>query len=312
MRTGSHVAGPDQHRTILIAVLRRAEPERPTHAQRTSCAPGQLLAIERRGVVCDRSAVAGSPCHAPVARKERDRPAQAVGPGLGDHVDHRGAGAPRFRREPVRRDLELLHGLLGYVLQRPPNHIVVVVGPVDGDVPAAAQLPRRGDHHSVRLRRIEVGCGRIAGRKQGELQEVAAVQRQLLDRPGRQDGIHHRARRIHGLRRCGDVHRLLHSSHHQLHIDGCRTANLEDDPGATGVREPSGRNHHVDDGWQEGGDDEGAVARGWNDPDQRGSPAPHRDRGRPDGRGLGIHDTAAQRGCDRLGAHRCDLQNGNG
>ena len=91
------------------------------------------------------------------------------------------AGAPRFRREPLRRDLELLHRLLGDVLQRPAHHVVVVVGAVDGDVAAATELPRRGDHDDVRLGRIEIRGRRVAGHEQREFEEVAAVERQDLD-----------------------------------------------------------------------------------------------------------------------------------
>ena len=63
----------------------------------------------------------------------------------------------------------------------PPDDVVVVVLPVDRDVAAAPELAGGGHGHAVRLRRVEVRRRRVAGHQERELQEVAAVQRQVLD-----------------------------------------------------------------------------------------------------------------------------------
>jgi hypothetical protein len=48
---------------------------------------------------------------------------------------------------------------LGHVLQRTADHVIVVVGAINGDVATASELAGRRDGHGVRLRRIEVGAG---------------------------------------------------------------------------------------------------------------------------------------------------------
>ena len=116
-----------------------------------------------------------------VAQEQRRGATELVGARLGDDVDDRGGRAARLGRETVGRDLELLHGLLGHVLERSTDHIVVVVGAVDHDVAAATELAGRRDEHRVRLRRIEVGRRRVAGNEQRQLEEVAAVERQHVD-----------------------------------------------------------------------------------------------------------------------------------
>ena len=145
----------------------------------------------------ERAIVGGrQPLPAAVAQEERRRAAQLVGARLGHDVDRRRCRAPRFRREAVGGDLELLHRLLRDVLQRPADDVVVVVGAVDHDVAAAPELTGRRDRDGVRLGRVEVRRRRVARHEQRQLEEVAAVERQRLDQLCRDDRIDHRTARV--------------------------------------------------------------------------------------------------------------------
>ena len=99
------------------------------------------------------------------------------------------AERPSSAREPVRRELKFLHGVLRQILQRPADDIVVVVRAVDGHVAAATELAGRRDQNGVRFRRIEVRRGRIAGDEERQLQEVAAVEGQRRDFLLPDDGV---------------------------------------------------------------------------------------------------------------------------
>ena len=171
----------DEHGAVLVAILGGAEPEGLARDDRPARRARDLLAVERQ-VVARRAVERGrQPLPGAVTQEQRRRPAQLIGAGLRDHVDHRRRRAAGFRGEAVGRDLELLHRLLRDVLERPADDVVVVVGAVDHDVAAAADLPGRRDHDAVRLGRVEVGGRRVAGHQQRQLEEVAPVERQGLD-----------------------------------------------------------------------------------------------------------------------------------
>ena len=137
--------GPRPRRTRTGVWARSGPAERERH----------LLAVERR--IPGESGRASPAAPATPDREGRRRPIRAdVAARARHHVDDRSGRPAELRREPVRRDLEFLHGILRDVLQRPADHIVVVVHPVDGDVAAAAGLAGRRHDDRLRLGRIEV------------------------------------------------------------------------------------------------------------------------------------------------------------
>ncbi len=111
--------------------------------------------------------------------------AELVRAAAGDDVDLRAAGLAELRAVAVAQDLELLDRLDRRVDEdRAVRADVVVVRAVDrpeirGDV-AAADREVRAAEQALVLDVEEIG-GAHAGHQRGELQEVAAVQRQLAD-----------------------------------------------------------------------------------------------------------------------------------
>ena len=184
------ISRPHQGGAVLVAVFDCPEPEQRLVRHRPTDAKGNLLAIEGR-VVAGRPVIGRRQClPAAVACECRRRSAQRLTSGP-CHDINRGRSRPScFRAEPVRGNLEFLHRLLRHVLQRPADHIVIVVSAVDGDVPSASELAGRGDRHRVRLGRVEVGRGGVARHQQGKFEEVAAVQRQRVDHGRSDDGVH--------------------------------------------------------------------------------------------------------------------------
>ena len=116
-----------------------------------------------------------------VAREDRGGAVPVVGARLGDHVHHRRARAAERGRILVGGDLEFLHRVFRNVVQHAADGVVIVVGAVDGDVAAAAQLSVGRNHDRVGLGGIEVGRGRVARHQQRQLHEVASVERQRVD-----------------------------------------------------------------------------------------------------------------------------------
>src|SRR5512146_2528669 len=67
------------------------------------------------------------------------------------------------------------------VHQRSAHDIVVIVSTVDGDVAAAPKLSGGRDHDGMLVCGIEIRGERMARRKQGQLEVIAPVQRQVLN-----------------------------------------------------------------------------------------------------------------------------------
>src|SRR5687767_2618011 len=117
--------------------------------------------------------------------EEESRAVVVVGARLGDDVDDAGAGAAHLGGELVGGDLELLHAVLREVHQRSADHFVVVVGAIYGDVATATKGAGRRSLQRVRLRGIIVRGRPVSWQQEGQLQEVASVQRDVLDGRGR-------------------------------------------------------------------------------------------------------------------------------
>ena len=107
-----------------------------------------------------------------------------VGAGLGDHVDHRAAGASGFGGNGIRRDAEFLDDFIGKLIGSAiasaglGEEGVVVVGAIDQVAGLEAANAAEGE--------IAVGGGveaagilRDSGSEQGEVGEAASVQRKI-------------------------------------------------------------------------------------------------------------------------------------
>ena len=145
-----------------------------------------------------------------VAIELEDRPIEVVRARLRDHVDHGAAGAAVLGGVAVGVDLELLHGVLAELVRRAAGagaaeglaeEGVVVVGAVDDDAVQRAALAGEAD----------VAAARIldhARRGQDEVDEVAAVDGEVLDRLVVDDRGDFRLRRLDERGRRGDGHGL--------------------------------------------------------------------------------------------------------
>ena len=119
-----------------------------------------------------------------VAVELEGRSAQVVGAGLGDDVDHGAAGAAVLGGERVRVDLEFLHRVLAELVRGTSGagaadglaeERVVVVRPVDDQAVERAALTGEADIAGADV-------ARDAGREQREVDEVAAIDGQVLHR----------------------------------------------------------------------------------------------------------------------------------
>ena len=134
-------------------------------------------------------------------------------PGARDDVDcAEGRDAGR-QVEVGRRDLELLHDFLGEVLARATLHRIADVPAVDGDRGARR---RCAENRHVELR---VELGRIpndhgdAGLQRREVQEAAAVERQVFDLLPAHDPLDSVRLEIHERGNAGDRQGLRSSAH---------------------------------------------------------------------------------------------------
>ena len=184
------VATSHLHDRVLVAVLRGPEPPDAALDQGAAEPDRILLAIERRLGAAGAVGGGGKPLERVVAEEERRRAREGVAPRLRDHRDRGSRRAALLGGEPVRRDLELLNGVERQVRERAAHDVVVVVLAVDADVPPAAELAGGRHGEAVRLGGIEVRRGRIAGHEQAQLEEVAAVQGEVLDRGGGDHVLH--------------------------------------------------------------------------------------------------------------------------
>ena len=114
----------------------------------------------------------------------------------------------------------------GRLASGPAHRVVVVVLPVDRDVAAASELARGGDRDAVGLRGIEVGRRGVAGHEEGQLQEVAPVQGQVLDRARRHDAPHDQRSWPRGRRAVLHVDDLRLSGHVEGGVQGHAAAHL--------------------------------------------------------------------------------------
>ena len=158
---------------------RTTRPCRARSARRAS--PDVLLAVEGRRLAGPAVVGGRQPLQRVVAQEDAERALELVAAAARHHVDRGGRRAALLGREAVRRHLELLDRVLRQVGERPAHHVVVVVLAVDRDVAAASELAGRRDRDHVRLGRVEVRRGRVARQQERELEEVAAVERQVLD-----------------------------------------------------------------------------------------------------------------------------------
>ena len=222
-RPGGDVALAHQDRPVLVAVLDGGEPVRDRLLDRPAQGQRVLQAVERRrflGAVVGR----GQGLQALVPEEERSSAPQLVGARARHHVDRGGGGAAGLRAVAVGRDLELLHRVLGHVLQGSAHRVVVVLLPVDRDHPSSSDLARGRHHHAVRLGGIEVRGGDVAGHEEGQLHEVPAVQRQPVDRGLADDAVHGGGSRGDELGRGDRLHRLLHARDLQVHVEAIALA----------------------------------------------------------------------------------------
>src|SRR4029079_2788541 len=113
-----------------------------------------------------------------------------VGAALGDDVDDAAGGAPELRRVALGGDLVLLDGLGRELLEQAAHHAVVVVAAIDVDDHVAAGGAAVAGPADLALGRVVVVRGARAGNQQGEVLELAPVERDVLDH-GRGDDVTH-------------------------------------------------------------------------------------------------------------------------
>ncbi len=122
----------------------------------------------------------------------------------------------------------------GRLASGPPTTSSLLSWPSIVMLPPASELARRGDGDAVGLRGIEVGGGGVAGNEEGQLQEVATVQGQVVDRARRHDAPHHRARRFEAATEVLHVDDLRLSGHVEGGVQGHPASHLQ--PHARGLR----------------------------------------------------------------------------
>ena len=228
-RARRDVARARLHHRVLVAVLGRREPPGLAAHDRAAERRGVLLAVEGRRLA--RAAVEGGrqALQRVVAQEDGERAAERVGAAARHHVDRGGRRAALLGRVAVRRHLELLHRVLRQVGERTAHHVVVVVLSVDRDVAAAPRLAGRRDRHHVRLGRVEVRRRRVARQQERELQEVAAVQREVLDHAGPDHPAHDRVARRHADAPLLDLDALGPSLQGQYGVDTHAAPHFDDD-----------------------------------------------------------------------------------
>ena len=155
----------------------------------------------------ERSNVAGKPWSESSRKKMPPSPLELARARARNDVDRGGRGASELGGIARRCHLEFLDGILGKILQRAADHIVVVVGAVDRHGAAASKLPRRRDQDRIGLGRIEVRRQGVARYEQGQLEKVATIERQRGNLALPDDSIDGRRHRIHALRRIRFVNR---------------------------------------------------------------------------------------------------------
>ena len=111
---------------------------------------------------------------------------KTVGPGFGDHIHHRAAGASQFGAVGIGGNAELLHHFVGKLIGRAvaaaslAEEGVVVVAAID-QVAGLEAANAAKSQIAVRARSQAARVLRDAGSKQREIGEAPAVQRQFVD-----------------------------------------------------------------------------------------------------------------------------------
>ena len=193
----------------LALVLIAAEEVRPVQPDGATKRPADLLVRVGKHPLLDEVGRVESAVPEVAGKRSRN----GVGARLGDDVQLSAMCAALGRVEPVRDELELGDGIpaVGGIqaVEELRRHLLtvdiyVVVGPIAGIGGRCARVVRR-----------------LAAGKQRQIQEVPAVEGQLLDLPGADDAAHPRVRGIDQWRLAGDRHGLLHRRrrHLQIHHD---------------------------------------------------------------------------------------------
>ena len=282
---GGQVARADEDGAVLVAIFSRAEPDHPIVDERPSGGHGELLSIER-GLLTEPPIVGGrQTLPGAITQEERGRAAQLIAARLGHDVDRRRRGSSGFRREAVGGDLELLHRLLRDVLKRAADDVVVVVRAVHHHVAASPELTRGGDRDRVRLGRIEVRRGGVSGHEQGQLEEVASVERQRLDELRGDHGVDDRTARVDrdNADRTANNDRLAHPLEGQLNDKRRGLAYFDEHALSPCLSEARGRDGDIHGRGRDVEHDEGAIRARRRAPRQWRAARHDLDDGRCDG-----------------------------
>ena len=240
----------DEHLTALFVQPRVVgEEERavvtvvqPGKHQRTADRAAELMTIQRRLRILHQAAVGlRHLAHEEVARVEGVVPhvlehgaVQQVAARLGRDRDH-ARPAAEFRREHPRQHLELAHLLDRRRDDHGIERVFVVVDPVDqpgvrvGLVSECVEVRGPAGIERAGPRQVLVGLPRRDSRRQvDQRREVAAVQRQLLDRPLLDDRPDLGRVRPEQRRFGHDRRGLLDAAHLERHVDTRALVDLQD------------------------------------------------------------------------------------
>ena len=158
-----------------------------------------------------------------------------IGAGLRDHVDDAAARASDFGRVAVGVHLELLHRILAEAVRIPARaaaagglseEYIVAVGAIDQEAIRGAALATEGKI---------AAAGRVAndaGRKGGEVEEVAPVNGQIADLLRRYGGAGLRTRAFDQRRLGRDADGLLHGADFKRYVNGGHSTDVQREAGA--------------------------------------------------------------------------------
>ena len=147
-----------------------------------SADPESALAAREERVRRQRVALqSGVGRHVVIAEEEEAAAVQLVAAAARDDVDGAGGGDAGGEIEVDAGDLEFLNDFLGEVLLGAAIHRIVDARAIDGDAGAVRVGAENGDVHGAVVVALVVAGDGYAGREEGELQEAAAVERELLD-----------------------------------------------------------------------------------------------------------------------------------
>ena len=226
-----------QQRLVLAAPLVVAEEERPVLDHRAADrAPDLVQAELGLLLVLGREVIPGVE---PLAADEAEpAAAELVATRLGDDVDLRAAGVAVLGAVGAREDLELGDRVERRLDDDHPGGVVAVRHPVEHEVVAvladAVHLHRAAEviERRVRLRRQR------AWQKQRQLHEIAAAERQLIDRLRGHHLAERRGFSVDERRLRRDRQRLGNGADLQLQVDARPLVDLQADAGRGSGLEP--------------------------------------------------------------------------